>query len=87
LCFVGYYFIYLIFIYLFIFTYVFLINLQHFIIEMRCCVASVFFNVRIVSKSPAEFSPSISDFMELRSIANLPCLVNLTPSFLCTDVT
>ncbi len=27
----------------------------------------MFFNVRIVSKSPVEFSPPISAFMELRS--------------------
>ncbi len=27
----------------------------------------LFFNVRIVSKSPAEFSPPIGAFMELRS--------------------
>ncbi len=37
----------------------------------------MFFNVCIASKSPAEFSPPIGTFMELRSIANLPCLVNL----------
>ncbi len=40
-------------------------------------VSSLFFNVRIVSKSHAEFSPPISNFMELRSKANLLCLVNL----------
>ncbi len=40
-------------------------------------VKSVFFNVHIVSKSPAEFSPPIGAFMELLSNANLPCLVNL----------
>ncbi len=39
--------------------------------------ASVFFNVHIVSKSRAEFSPPIGAFMELLSNANLPCLVNL----------
>ncbi len=49
--------------------------------------ASVFFNVRIVSKSPTEFSPPICAFMELSLNANLPCLVNLAPSFLCTDAT
>ncbi len=38
---------------------------------------SVFFNVRIVSKSHAEFSPPICAFMESRSNDNLPCLVNL----------
>ncbi len=38
---------------------------------------SVFSEVRIVSKSPTEFSPSIGAFMELRSNANLPCLLNL----------
>ncbi len=37
--------------------------------------ASVFFNVCIISKSHAH--PPIGDFMELRSNANLPCLVNL----------
>ncbi len=36
---------------------------------------SVFFNVCIVSKSHAEFPPPIGAFMELRSNANLPCLV------------
>ncbi len=39
--------------------------------------ASVFFNMRIVSKTPAEFFSRIGAFMELRSNANLPCLVNL----------
>ncbi len=39
--------------------------------------ASIFFNVRIVSKSPTEFSPPIGAFMELRSNANLPYLANL----------
>ncbi len=34
--------------------------------------ASVFFNVRIVSKSHAEFAPPISAFMELCSNTNLP---------------
>ncbi len=34
-------------------------------------------NVSIVSTSPAEFSPPISAFMELRINANLPCLVSL----------
>ncbi len=38
---------------------------------------SVFSNVCIVSKSSADFSPPIGTFMELRSNANLPCLVNL----------
>ncbi len=42
--------------------------------------ASVFFNVHIVSKSHAEFSPPIDAFMELLSNANLPCLVNLAQS-------
>ncbi len=32
----------------------------------------LFFNVRIVSKSPAEISPPIGAFMELRSNTNLP---------------
>ncbi len=40
----------------------------------------MFFNVRIVSKSPAELSPPIGAFMELRYNANLPCLVNLALS-------
>ncbi len=39
--------------------------------------APVFFNVRIVCKSPAEISPPICTFMELFSKANLPCLVHL----------
>ncbi len=43
-------------------------------------VASVFFNLRIVSKSPAEFSPPIGVVLELRSRANLPCLVKLSLS-------
>ncbi len=42
----------------------------------------MFFKVRIGSKSPAEFSPPIGAFMELRYNANLPCLVNLAPSVL-----
>ncbi len=37
--------------------------------------ASVFFNVRIVNKSSAVFSPPFDAFMELRSNANLPSLV------------
>ncbi len=37
----------------------------------------LFFNVHIVSKSPAEISPPIGAFMELRSNSNLPSLVNL----------
>ncbi len=44
----------------------------------------VLFNVRIVSKSPAEFSPSICAFMELRSNANLPCSVKLALDILNT---
>ncbi len=40
-------------------------------------VVSVFFNVHLISRSPAEFSPPIGTFMELRSNARLPCLVNL----------
>ncbi len=39
--------------------------------------APVFFNVRIVRKSPAEISPPVCAFMELFSKANLPCLVHL----------
>ncbi len=38
---------------------------------------SVFFNVRMASKPPAEFYPPICVFMELSSNANFPCLVNL----------
>ncbi len=45
-------------------------------------VTSVFFNVCIVSKSPAEFSPRIGAFMELCSNANLSCLVNMALCFL-----
>ncbi len=41
----------------------------------------MFFNVRIISKSHAEFSPPIGGFMELHSNANLPCLVNLALSY------
>ncbi len=41
----------------------------------------LFFNLHHVSKSPVEFSTFVSAFMELRSNANLPCLVNL--SFRC----
>ncbi len=37
--------------------------------EMRCCV--LFFNVHLVIKLPAEFSPPIGAFMELCSNANL----------------
>ncbi len=37
----------------------------------------LFFNVRMASKPPAEFSPPICVFMELRSNANFLCLVNL----------
>ncbi len=44
--------------------------------------ASVFFNVCVVSISPAEFSPSICAFLELCSNANLPCLVNLAICFI-----
>ncbi len=40
-------------------------------------VASVFFNLRIVSKSPAEISMHIGAVLELHSHANLPCLVKL----------
>ncbi len=40
----------------------------------------VFFNFRIVSKSPAEISTPIGTVLELRSRANLPCLVKLAPS-------
>ncbi len=47
---------------------------------------SVFFNVHLVSKSPTEFSPHISAFMELCSNANLPCLVNQAHEvILCED--
>ncbi len=45
--------------------------------------ASVFFNVHIVSKSPAECSPPIGAFMELCSNANLPCMVNLALDIFC----
>ncbi len=40
-------------------------------------VASVFFNLHIVSKSPAEIYPPIGAVLELRSRTNLPCLVKL----------
>lgn len=38
---------------------------------------SVFFNLFIVSKSPAEFSTPFGTFMGMRSHTNLHCLVNL----------
>ncbi len=47
---------------------------------------SVFFNVHLVSKPPAEFSSSIGTIMELRSNANLPCLVNLAQDVLLCGV-
>ncbi len=40
-------------------------------------VASVFFNLCVVSTSPAEISMPIGAILELRSRANLPCLVKL----------
>lgn len=40
------------------------------------------FNVRIISKSPAEFSPPIGAFIELRSNTTLQCLVSLAPNTL-----
>ncbi len=40
-------------------------------------VASVFFNLQVVSKSPTEISTLICNVLELRSRANLPCLLNL----------
>ncbi len=43
----------------------------------------LFFNVHIVSKSPAECSPPIGAFMELCSNANLPCLENLALDIFC----
>ncbi len=42
-------------------------------------VVSVFFNLHVVSKSPAEISTPIGTVLELRSRANLPCLVKLAP--------
>ncbi len=42
---------------------------------------AVFFNLRIVSSSPAELSTPLGAFMELQSHANLLCLVNLALSF------
>lgn len=50
--------------------------------EMICLI----FDVRIVSKSPTEFYPPIGAFMELRSNAILPCLVNLA-HLLFTEIT
>ncbi len=38
---------------------------------------SVFFNLRVVSKSPAEISTAIGAVLELRSCINLPWLVKL----------
>ncbi len=43
-------------------------------------VASVFFNLHVVSKSPAEISTPIGALLELCSRANLPCLVKLALS-------
>ncbi len=40
-------------------------------------VVSVFFHLRVVSKSPAEISTPIGAVLELCSRANLPCLVKL----------
>ncbi len=40
-------------------------------------VASVFFNVHLVRKSPTEFYIPICAFMELHFNDNLPCLINL----------
>ncbi len=40
----------------------------------------MFFNLLIVSKSLAEISTLIGAVLELRSNANLPCLVNLALS-------
>ncbi len=37
----------------------------------------MFFNLRVVSKSPADISTPIAAVLELRSHANLPCLVKL----------
>ncbi len=38
---------------------------------------SVFFNLRVVSKSPTEISTPIGAVLELCSRANLPCFVKL----------
>ncbi len=64
---------------------------KHVLIQVVICTAlgrlcwsllkNVFFTVRIVSKSPAKFSLPFGASMELRSKANLPCLVNL--AFYC----
>ncbi len=48
-------------------------------------VASVFFNLCIVIKSPAEMSLPIGAVLELRSSANLPCLVKLALHFLISS--
>ncbi len=37
----------------------------------------LFFNLRVVSKSPAEISTPIGAVLELQSRTNLPCLVKL----------
>ncbi len=39
---------------------------------MRLANAHVFFNLRVVSKSPSEISTAIGAVLELRSRANLP---------------
>ncbi len=45
-------------------------------------VVFVFFNLCVVSKSPAEISTPIGAVLELHSRANLPCLVNLALNLL-----
>ncbi len=42
------------------------------LVIMEMIKLRLFFNVCIVSKSPAEISPPIGAFMELRSNTNLP---------------
>ncbi len=49
-------------------------------------VTAVFFNLRIVSKSPAGICPPIGSVLELHSCANLPCLVKLALNYLLGNI-
>ncbi len=60
--------------------YFFILFLRLRLFAMRllyCVVVSLFFHLRIVSKSPAEISPPIGAVFELHSLAHLPRLVKL----------
>ncbi len=47
------------------------------LVIMEMIWVRLFFNLHIICKSPTEFCTPICAFMELRSNANLACLVNL----------